>query len=144
MRIRYQRLPVGYAEVEYIYQEKAGTGGVENLAYIQSNLSFADIDAVELDLAIFSDGGTSDNIVLCAYNTSYYIVVDKNTHRVNGFSSATFNPNSSTLFNDGNKHTLNISGLSSSNTTKIRTAWDWTWWHKTYWYGLRFYKNNQL
>lgn len=139
-----KELPSEYQEVEYIYQEKQNSSGLTNLAFIQSNLSFADIDAVEFDLAIATDGGAQNNIVLCAYNTSYYIIVDKNTHRVNGFSSSSWEPTSTTLFSDELRHKVKVSGLSSSNTTKIRTAWDWTWWHKTKWYGLKLYKNNVL
>lgn len=142
--ILHDELPAGYRQVEYIYQEKGASGGTTGLAFIQSNLSFADIDTVEFDIAIFSDGGAQQNIVLCAYNTSYYIVVDRTARRVNGFSSATFTPNSTTLFSDGQRHTLIVSGLLSSDTTKIRTAWDWAWWHKTYWYGLKLYKNGIL
>ena len=43
-------IPVEYQQVEYIYQEKQADSGTGNLAYIQSNLSFADIDKVEFDL----------------------------------------------------------------------------------------------
>jgi len=139
-----QRLPSEYQEVEYIYQEKQSGSGTSKLAFIQSNLSFSDIDAIEFDLAISSEGGAQNNIVLCAYNTSYYIIIDKTTHRVNGFSSSTWSPTSTTLFTDELRHKVKVSGLESSNTTKIRTAWDWTWWHKTKWYGLKLYKNNTL
>lgn len=138
------RLPDEYQRIEYIYQEKQGASGTTNLAYIQSNFSFADIDAAEFDISISESGGVNANIVLCAYDTSYYIVVDRSLHRVNGFSSITWNPESQSLFSDGLRHKIKVSNLSSSNTTKIRTAWDWTWWHKTYWYGLKLFKNNEV
>ena len=111
-----------YTEVDYIYQNQLHGSGTTGLAYIQSNLSFADIDAAEFDIAIGDVGGTNNNIVLCAYNTSFYIIVDKNTHRVSGFSGGAWEPNSLTTFSDGQRHKVKVSGLSSSNTTKIRTA----------------------
>ena len=111
-----------YTEVDYIYQNQLYGAGTAGLAYIQSNLSFADIDAAEFDIAISDVGGTNNNIVLCAYNTSFYIIVDKNTHSVSGFSSGAWEPSSLTTFSDGQRHKVKVSGLSSSNTTKIRTA----------------------
>ena len=111
-----------YTEVDYIYQNQLHGSGTTDLAYIQSNLSFADIDAAEFDIAISDVGGPNNNIVLCAYNTSFYIIVDKNTHNVSGFSGGAWEPSSLTTFSDGQRHTVKVSGLSSSNTTKIRTA----------------------
>ena len=111
-----------YTEVDYIYQNQLHGSGTTGLAYIQSNLSFADIDAAEFDIAIGDVSGVNNNIVLCAYNTSFYIIVDKNTHNVNGFSSSAWEPSSLTTFSDGQRHKVKVSGLSSSNTTKIRTA----------------------
>ena len=106
-----------YTEVDYIYQNQLHGSGTTGLAYIQSNLSFADIDAAEFDIAISDVGGTNNNIVLCVY-----IIVDKNTHSVNGFSSSAWEPSSLTTFSDEQRHKVKVSGLSSSNTTKIRTA----------------------
>ena len=139
-----QYLPDEYQGVEYIYQEKQNSGGTDAFAYIQPDLSFSDIDSVEFDVSIYENGGPQNNIILCAFNTNYYIVIDRNTHRANGFPSSSWNPSALDLFSDEQRHKVRVSNLSSNDTTQIRTGWDWAWWHETHWYRLRFYKNNTL
>ena len=137
-------IPEDYQEVEYIYQEKIDSGNGRNkLAFIQSNLSFADIDSFEVDIAI-KDTAAQRNIVLCAYNAGAFFVADGKGFYGENLGNLSYSNWDNNYFNDGNRHSLTVTGVSSSVTTKISTVWDCQWYATTYWYGIKFYKNNIL